>query len=78
MYQLDLFEETSHETYAVIFCSNIMKDQFGVIWERQEIVKSNLTLEDAKIFTAKLNSENLSRKNYFKFIRMESPNLLIY
>jgi hypothetical protein len=79
--QLNLFEdpEDPQQYYAVIFCSNIMKDQFGVIWEQQEIVKSNLSLEAAKILTAKLNSENFSSSGkYYKTIEIEVENFLIH
>lgn len=76
--QLNLFEQEYSKRYAVIFCSNIMKDQFGVIWEQQEIVKSNLTLEAAKILTAKLNGENYSSKgNYYCSMLMAGENFLI-
>lgn len=76
--QLNLFEQESSQRYAVIFCSNIMEDQFGVIWEHQEIVKSNLNLNAAKILTARLNSENYSSKgNYYCYMLMDGENFLI-
>lgn len=78
--QLNLFDEDEfhQRQYAVIFCSNIMKDQFGVIWEHQDIVKSYLTLEAAKILTAKLNKENFyNKKSYYRTIEMDGVNFLI-
>jgi len=84
MEQLDLFEESNPKTFAVIFCSCIMKDQFGVIWERQEIIKTDLTKEAADKLARQKNGEICTasyeypgKLDYYKVVEMESVNFLV-
>lgn len=71
MEQLELFEESNPKTFAVIFCSCIMEDQFGVIWERQEIIKTDLTKDAANKLAKQKNGEIYpGRTDYYKVVEM--------
>ena len=78
MDQLNLFGEILPHHYAVIFCSCIMEDQFGDIWERKEIVSSGLSKDDAENFARLKNSGVfLGKSDYYKVVEMTNPNYLI-
>lgn len=78
MDQLNLFDEINPKSFAVIFCSCIMKDQLGVIWERQEIVSTNLTKDAAEILAKRKNEELISGKSdYYKVVEMRCVNFLV-
>ena len=75
MDQLNLFDEANPGSFAVIFCSCIMEDQFGVIWERQEIFKSDLSKDAAENLVKRMNSEIfLGKTDYYKVVERESVN----
>lgn len=77
MEQLDLFDELNPKTFAVIFCSCIMKDQFGVIWERQEIIKTDLSKDAADKLAKQKNEEILpGRTDYYKVVELRGVNFL--
>lgn len=78
MDQLNLFDEINPKSFAVIFCSCIMKDQFGIIWERQEIVNTDLTKDAAENLAKRKNEEIYSGKlDYYKVLEMKSVNILV-
>lgn len=55
-----------------------MKDQLGVIWERQEIVSTNLTKDAAEILAKRKNEELISGKSdYYKVVEMRCVNFLV-
>jgi hypothetical protein len=78
MDQLDLFEETYPCKFAVVFCSCIIEDQFEIIWERQELVSSNLSKDAADNLAKQKNSEIYPGKaDYYKVVEMEGVNFLV-
>ena len=78
MDQLNLFDEINPKSFAVIFCSCIMKDQFGVIWERQEIFKTDLSKDAAENLAKQKNEEIFPGKSdYYKVVEMMSVNFLV-
>ena len=78
MDQLNLFEEILPHRYAVIFCSCIMKDQFGDIWERKEIISSGLSKDVAENYARLKNSKVFSGKSdYYKVVEMININFLL-
>ncbi len=55
-----------------------MKDQFGIIWERQEIVNTDLTKDAAENLAKRKNEEIYSGKlDYYKVLEMKSVNILV-
>ncbi|MBE0538711.1 MAG: hypothetical protein IH620_03280 [Ignavibacterium sp.] len=78
MDQLNLFDEINPKSFAVIFCSCIMKDQFGIIWERQEIVSTELSKDAAENLVKQKNEEIFPGKTeYYKVLEMKSVNILV-
>lgn len=78
MEQLNLFDEINPGSFAVIFCSCIIKDQFGVIWERQEIFKTDLSKDAAENLARQKNEEIFPCKlDYYNVVEMMSVNFLV-
>ena len=54
-----------------------MKDQFGIIWERQDIFKTDLSKDAAENLDKQKNSEIFPGKlDYYNVVVMESVNFL--
>ena len=54
-----------------------MKDQFGGIWEKQEIVSTELSKDTAENLAEKKNEEIFPGKSdYYKVVEMRSVNFL--
>jgi hypothetical protein len=54
-----------------------MKDQFGVIWERQEIFKTDLSRYAAENLVKQKDKEiYLGKKHYYKVVAMGGGNFL--
>lgn len=55
-----------------------MKVQFGVIWERQEILITGLTRDAAENLAKRKNKEIFPGKSdYYKVVEMKSVNFLV-
>jgi hypothetical protein len=77
MDQLNLFDEINPGSFAVVLCSCIMKDQFGDVWYRKELYKSNLSEDAAKNLTASLNKPLDTSRHFYEMIPEDGPNFLI-
>ena len=76
--QLELFESDDNPKFAVVFCSCLIEDQFGNVWYRKELYKSNLSEDIAKNLTASLNTSLLrSDGSFYEVIPEDGPNFLI-
>ena len=75
--QLELFADDNSQRYAVVFCSCLMEDQFGNVWYRKELYKSNLSEDIAKNLTASLNKPLDTSRHFYEAIPEDGPNFLI-
>lgn len=75
--QLELFAPDNSQRYAVVFCTCLMEDQFGNVWYRKELYKSNLTEDIAKNLTASLNKPLYSADTFYEVVPEVGPNFLI-
>lgn len=82
--QLELFADDSTQRpaspaggFAVVFCSCLMEDQYGNVWYRKELYKSNLPEDVAKNLTASLNKPLDSARHFYETIPEDGPNFLI-
>jgi hypothetical protein len=75
--QLELFADESTQRYAVVFCSCLMEDQFGQVWYRKELYKSNLIEDAAKNLTASLNQQLDTSRHFYQTIPEDGPYFLI-
>jgi hypothetical protein len=54
-----------------------MEDQFGNVWYRKELYKSNLSEDVAKKLTASLNKLLASKRHFYETIPEVGPDFLI-